>query len=98
MRTELRPRAVMRVEGGFAHICAWCSDKPDADAWAEARGLQPSHGLCPACQPKLASEVIFEAGERCAAPEEQSFAAASAPFGAPSCLVAFSCRMGGGRP
>ncbi len=90
MRSEIRPQAVISVdrETGFARICAWCPDKAEADVWAEAEGLKASHGICLPCQPKLASDVTFEAGERCAAP---SLAARGTATGVPSRLV-FSCR------
>jgi len=32
-----------------ARICAWCPDKAEADAWAVARGLYISHGMCEGC-------------------------------------------------
>lgn len=95
MKSELRPHAVMCVEGEVARICAWCPDKLDADAWAEARGLLTSHGICEACKAQLCTDVVFEAGERCAAPGETSLAAVSTPTGAPARLVVFSCRRGG---
>lgn len=98
MKSELRPRAVMRIEGGFAHICAWCADKPAADVWAAEQGLRPSHGICQACMPQLASDVIFEAGERCGAPDAAESAERGTASAAPSRLVAFSCRLGGATP
>ena len=59
------PAAVYRLRGdGTASICAHCDAKAAADAWAIAHGLKPSHGICPACVPKLLSEVVYEGGER----------------------------------
>lgn len=98
--SELRPFAVMRIEGEFAHICAWCPDKVDADAWASARGLKASHGICKACEPKLCTDVEFEAGERCVAPDselERGAAARGTATDGPPRLVKFSCRLGGGK-
>lgn len=95
MRSELRPRAVMRIEGEFAHVCAWCPDKLDADAWVVAQGLRASHGICGACEPKLCTDVDFEAGERCVAPNPdacQGSAARGTASAAPARLVKFSCR------
>lgn len=92
----MMPGAVMRVRAdGFAEICAWCSDKADADRWAETLGYRPSHGICEACQPKLGTDVIFEAGERCVAPDHS--AARGTATATPSRLVVFSCRMGRGK-
>lgn len=96
MRSELTPQAVIRIEPPIAVICAWCPDNADADEWAAGRGLIVTHGICPTCRPAVATEVIFEAGERCAAPGETSLAAASTSTVAPSRLV-FSCRIGGPR-
>jgi len=57
------PQAVYRLRGdGTASICAYCDAKAEADAWAVAQGLRPSHGICEACVPKLTSEVVFDRG------------------------------------
>lgn len=77
--------------GELVEICAWCPDKPETVARVVARGQRPSGGICPACKARLCSEVIFEAGERRAAPDS---ARETAP-GEPSRLVEFSCRLGG---
>lgn len=96
------PRAMMRVRGGFAEVCAWCDTKNQADAWAEARGLKASHGICPACVPKcLGTEVIFDAGDiRRAAPTPQLHevsAERSTALGSRPRVVVFSCREVGRR-
>jgi hypothetical protein len=93
MRSGLRPHAVMRVEGAFAYICAWCPDLVDANAWAEARGLTGSHGICKTCTPKLCTEVVFEAGERCAAPTSDLLEGTTARGTA---SVVPSCRLSSG--
>lgn len=98
MKNELRPHAVIYVEGTTARICAWCPDKLDAEVWAEERVLTVSHGICPTCRPRLATEVIFEAGERCVAPDSAGAAERRTALGVPSRLVVFSCRLGGGKP
>lgn len=84
------PSAVMRLRGdGFVDVCAWCPDKLDADAWARAHGLTVSRGICKTCAPKLATEVIFDAGERCAAPDLTGSAERGTASGVPSCVVVF---------
>lgn len=99
MRCDLRPRAVIRVDGPLAYICAWCPDKPAADVWAADRGLMASHGICQACKRSVATEVIFEAGERRVAHDPaqgpQATSARETAPDQPSRLVVFSCRLGG---
>jgi hypothetical protein len=93
------PHAVQSFADGFAQVCAYCDSKHAADNWSWAHGLRASHGICPACVPKLISDVDFEAGERCAAPGsvgKQSYAARGTATGVPSGLVKPSCRSGGG--
>lgn len=94
----MKPNAVMRVrDDGFAEICAWCSDKADAERWAVALGYQPSHGICDACKTKLCTEVVFEAGvKRCVAPTSEFHGGSTARGTAsdvPPRPVVFSCRL-----
>lgn len=36
----------------MATICAWCESGKAGDVWAERKGLQVSHGICPECAKK----------------------------------------------
>ncbi len=92
------PTAWLRTEGSLAIVCAWCADQAAAEARAHRAGLSCSHTICPQCAAQFASEVTFEAGERCAAsnPETGSAARGSAQ-GVPARLVTFSDRTGGRR-
>lgn len=36
-------------DGFCVRICAWCPDKPQADALAKAENLGISHSICPSC-------------------------------------------------
>jgi hypothetical protein len=49
------PSAVLSVEfaHGLAKVCAWCPGKDEGDAWAAESGFRVSHGICPACGPKV---------------------------------------------
>ena len=53
------PQAWMRVENGFAMICAWCPDKETADALATERGMAPSHGICDSCRVREDHAALF---------------------------------------
>lgn len=47
-------QAILSVsEQGVAHICAWCKDKAEADAWCSAQGITPTHSICPRCQARF---------------------------------------------
>lgn len=32
-----------------ARICAWCPDKKQGEEWAQNRGYETTHGICPKC-------------------------------------------------
>jgi hypothetical protein len=51
----LPPASVITVDHvtGFVTVCAWCNSKADGEQWASAAGLTVSHGICPACGPKV---------------------------------------------
>jgi hypothetical protein len=96
----MTPQAVMEVRGdGFVRVCAYCPDKVAADAWVADRGLQATRSICRECAPLVASEVIFDAGVRRAAPLSglPEIAARVTALSEPSRIVAFSCRMGSRR-
>ena len=42
MMSGLRPQALMRTEGEFAHICAWCPDKVDAERARAPKSRTPT--------------------------------------------------------
>lgn len=51
-------QAILSVtDQGVAHVCAWCKDKPEADAWCSAQGITPSHSICPGCQSRVFDQM-----------------------------------------
>ena len=65
-----RPPAVVRVEKGFAYVCAWHRPAPTAaraaGSWARANGLQVSHTICPECERRDFPEAAAKREERIA--------------------------------
>lgn len=52
-----RPRAILFVnDNAFAGVCAWCTDKEEADVWCRDQGFQATHTICPTCRARLKSE------------------------------------------
>ena len=52
------PRAIIAVRPDkTAVICAWCSDRHQADRWAEERDYSLSHGICLSCKAKMEQEA-----------------------------------------
>ncbi len=45
-----RPPSVMRVDGDYAYICAWCDTDSSGTRWAKDHALMTSHGICPTCR------------------------------------------------
>lgn len=53
--------AWLRIENGFAVLCAWCDDLHAAEARAQAAGLKTSHGICTDCaREKMGVEISAE--------------------------------------
>ena len=51
------PRAILFInDESFAGVCAWCSDKKEADAWCLAQGLVATHSICPTCRARFQEE------------------------------------------
>lgn len=56
-RTIQRPRAILFInDDAFAGVCAWCSDKKEADAWCLKQGFVATHSICPACRARFQAE------------------------------------------
>ena len=52
-----RPHAVLYInDAAFAGVCAWCSDKEEADEWCQKQGFVTTHSICPACRARLQHE------------------------------------------
>ncbi len=54
------PPAVLSVDQEKrAHICAWCQDKAEAEAWCQKQNLMVTHSICPRCRDALIQEKDF---------------------------------------
>ena len=54
-----RPKAIQNLRPDMlAEICAWCADKEAADQWAEERGYDTTHGICPECLKKYKADSL----------------------------------------
>jgi len=57
---DLVPAAVLSVDQQKrAHICAWCKDKEQAEAWCRRQNFTMTHGICPDCQESLFQQEDF---------------------------------------
>lgn len=58
-----RPRAILFVnDNTFAGVCAWCTDKEEADMWCRDQGFQATHTICPTCRARLKNEYDVSRG------------------------------------
>ncbi len=58
-----RPRAILFVnDNAFAGVCAWCTDKEEADLWCREQGFQATHTICPTCRARLKNEYDMIGG------------------------------------
>lgn len=54
-----RPKSVRSVRPDkMAVVCAWCPDKAAGDDWAESRGYEITHGICPECRAKYNADSL----------------------------------------
>lgn len=54
------PRKMAGSPRACVRICAWCPDREQAEALAEAHGYDTTHGLCPACKQKEMAKLTGE--------------------------------------
>jgi hypothetical protein len=53
------PKAVIYTRPDlWCAICSWCTDKKEADAWAEENGYEATHGICPKCIKKFKADSL----------------------------------------
>lgn len=63
---EHHPAAIFSLHpSGLVSLCAWHNDTTpgsveEGTAWAKARGLEISHGVCPCCFPRVVEAMRRE--------------------------------------